>query len=59
MQEKCVLSAEKAAKKAKTLWWVHYHENSKKFSTNGGVTRKHYFPNNAKAVDIVEAMNNI
>ena len=46
-----------------TLGWVHYHEDSKKYSAvrlpNGGGTRKHYFPNNAKAADIVEAMKNI
>ena len=64
MQEKSVLSAKKAAKKiAVALGWVHYQEDSKKYSavrlSNGGGTRKHYFPNNAKASDIVEAMKNI
>ena len=46
-----------------TLGWVHYHEDSKNYSAvrlpNVGGTRKHYFPNNAKAADIVEAMKNI
>ena len=46
-----------------TLGWVHYHEDSNKYSAvrlpNGDGTRKHYFPNNAKAADIVEAMKNI
>ena len=46
-----------------TLGWVHYHEDSKKYSAvrppNGDGTRKHYFPKNAKAADIVEAMKNI
>ena len=46
-----------------TLGWVHYHEDSKKHSAvrppNGDGTRKHYFPKNAKAADIVEAMKNI
>ena len=49
--------------KAVTLGWVHYHESSKKYSAvrlpNGGGTRKHYFSNNAKAADIVEAVENI
>ena len=49
--------------KGVTLEWVHYHENSKKYFavrlTNGGGTRQHYFPNNTKAADIVEAMKNI
>ena len=49
--------------KAVTLRWLHYHEDSKKYSAvrlpNGGGTRKHYFSNNTKAADIVEAMKNI
>ena len=64
MQEKSVLSAKKNRKeKAVSLGWVHYQEDKKKYSavrlSNGGGTRKHYFPNNAKASDIVEAMKNI
>ena len=46
-----------------TLAWVHYQEDNNKYSavrlSNGGGTRKYYFPNNAKASDIVEAMKNI
>ena len=46
-----------------TLGWFHYHEDSKKYSavrqSNGSGTRKHYFPNNAKASDIAEATKNI
>ena len=49
--------------KAVTLGWVHYHEDSKKYSAvrlpNGVGAMKHYFPNNAKAADIVESMKNI
>ena len=61
MQEKTVCE-ENRKEKAVTLRWVHYHEDSKKYSVvrlpNDGGTRKHHFPNNAKAVDIVEAMKN-
>ena len=48
--------------KAVRLGWVYYHEDSKKYSAvplpNSGLTRKH-FPNNAKAADIIQAINNI
>ena len=49
--------------KALTLGWVHYQEDTKTYSAvclpNGGGTRKPYVPNNTKAADMVEAMNNI
>ena len=63
MQERSILPAKNAAKKAMTLVWPHDHEYRKKYSVlrlpNGGGTRKHYFINNAKAADTVEAMKNI
>ena len=45
------------------LGWFHYLEDSKKYSavrlSNGGGTRKRYFPNNARASDVVEATKKI